>query len=153
MQKPKFIQKMIDKNNERKLNKPTYKIEDLYVGEIIYITDIEFVPGPTLLRSGHKYSYKHIKRFAIFYHDPFSNYLHIVSNHELDTSLHCRVPNKYVIHYDSLNKLEDVMQPYMLKHNLKPSSKLSINDIKEIERIYNEHHFPDQKHDDLFWGI
>ena len=150
MQKPKFIQKMIDKNNERKLNKPKYKIENLYVSEIIYITDIQPYVGPTFLQSGDKIRFRHIKRVAIFYHDPFGDYLHINSNHELKLDLHCHHPHKYAVRERTLTKFEDIAQTYMLKHNLKPSSKLSINEIKEFERVNNEHHFPEQKSHELF---
>ena len=147
MQKPKFIQKMIDRKIERSLDKPKYAIKDLCVGEIIYVTNVEYYVGPTFLQSGIKTKFKRIKRFAIFYHDPCHNYLHINSNHTLDSDRHCRTSGQYVVLYDSLRDFDKSMQRYMIKNNLKSTSKLSINEIKEIERIVNENLYPTQEHD------
>ena len=142
---------MINKNNERKLNKPKYKIENLHIGKIIYILKLEDYNGPTWLTSGTKYTYKNIKRFAIFYEKPYeSQYIHVGTNQPLDLDCHCCYPGQYVIQYDSLRDFKNAMQRYMIKNNLKKSSKLSINEIKKIEKICNEQLYPNQKQHDLF---
>jgi len=151
MQKPKFIQYMINKNNEQKLNRPKYKIEDLRIGNIIYLLKLEYYNGPTLLTSGTKYTFKNIKPFAIFYQNPYaSEYIHIGTHQPLDLDIHCGQPGKYVIQYDSIKEFKDVMLRYMIKNNLKKSSKLSINEIKEIEKLCNEYLYPNQKQHDIF---
>jgi len=151
MEKPKFIQYMIDKNNERKSNKPKYKIEDLRIGKIIYITKLEYYVGSSILDSGMKYRFKNIKPFAIFYQKPFeSQYIHIGTNQPLDFDYYCCTTGKYVIQHDSIKEFKDVMLRYMIKNNLKKSSKLSINEIKEIEKLCNEYLYPNQKQLDIF---
>lgn len=152
MNKPRLIERMAQRRKERKINKPRYKIEDLHVGEIIYITDKEFVNGSTFWQCGYKRTYKHIKTFAIFKHDYLdgADYFHVVTNHPLRLSLYSEV-GEYAVNYDSLKDFNKYMQRYMIANNLKSTSKLSINDIKELEDYVNEKLSPEQEKDELFY--
>lgn len=152
MKKLRLIERMIQKHEERKLNKPRYKIEDLYVGEIIFIANKKFEMGSCFWASGYRFKFKHIKPFAIFKHTCWdSDYLHIVSNHKLQQrGLETEI-GEYVINDDSLKKFDKFMQRYMIANNLKKTSKLSINDIKELEDYVNQELYPEQAKDELFY--
>ena len=39
MNKPRLIERITQQREERRLNKPRYKIKDLYCSEIIYVYD------------------------------------------------------------------------------------------------------------------
>lgn len=152
MNKPRLIEHMAQRREERKLNKPRYKIEDLHVGEIIYITNKKFEMGSSFLTSGHRFKFKRIKPFAIFKHTYFDpNYLHIVSTHKLRQLDLISEIGEYVVRDNSLKKFDKYMQRYMLANNLKSTSKLSINDIKELEDYVNEKLYPEQEKDELFY--
>lgn len=151
MNKPRLIERMAQKREERRLSKPRYKIEDLYVGKIIYITNIEFISGPTFLQSGIKTKYKTVKPFAIFKHTCFdSSYLHLMTNHPLRSSTLAEI-GEYTVFYDSLKEFDKCMQRYMIANNLKKTSKLSIKDIKDLENYVNEKLYPEQEKDKLFY--
>ena len=150
MNKPRLIEYMAQKREERHLNKPRYKIEDLYVGEIIYIVNTEFVSGPTFWQSGTKTTYKHIKPFAIFSRTCWEHdYLHILTNHPFRQSFHAEI-GEYAVNHNTLKEFDKCMQRYMIANNLKSTSKLSINDIKELEDYVNEKLYPEHKKDKLF---
>lgn len=152
MSKPKLIQKMIQKHNERQNNKPKYKIEDLYVGEIIYIIDKKFETGSCFLTSGYRFKFKYIKSFAIFKHTCWDNdYLHILTNHPLATRSLSSEIGEYAVNYDTLKDFDKYMQRYMISNNLKKTSKLSINEIKELENYVNQKLYPEQEKDELFY--
>ncbi len=152
MNRPRIIERMTQRREEKQINKPRYKIEDLYVGEIIFVTNKKFEMGSCFWTSGYRYKVKHIKPFAIFKHTCWDhNYLHIVSNHELrELSLIGEI-GEYVVNDDSLKKFDKFMQRYMIANNLKSNSKLSINDIKELEDYVNEKLYPEQEKDELFY--
>lgn len=99
-----------------------------------------------------KKTYKHIKTFAIFKHDYLdgADYFHVVTNHPLRLSLYSEV-GEYAVNYDSLKDFDKYMQRYMIENNLKSTSKLSINDIKELEEAVNKELYPEHKKDELFY--
>ena len=153
MNKPRLIKRMAEKREEKLLNKPRYKIEDLYVGEIIYITGKKFEMGYSFLTSGYQFKFKHIKPFAIFKHSYLDKdyYLHVTSNHKLRQSSLTTEIGEYVVHNDTLKEFDKYMQRYMIANNLKKTSKLSINEIKELEEYVNEKLYPEQEKDELFY--
>ena len=132
-------------------NLPRYKIEDLHVGKIIYIQKKAYSGQSRLsetllgymLSMQYEYTYKQIKPFAIFRHRSghAENYLHIVSNHELRAKYNAH-EGEYAVLHTSLEDFDRAMQEYMIKNNLKKSSRLSVNQIKELEKfikkMYNE---------------
>lgn len=154
MNKPNFIEKIIQRHNEKELNMPRYKIEDLYVGKIIYIQSEKFYSEPThsIFDSGTCITFQNIKKFAIFYNPgPWIDDIHVVTNNTLKTSLWAK-PGEYCIHYDSMMKFDKALQRFMIENRLNRNSMLSIKQITEIENNVNELNFPDQRKDDLFWG-
>ena len=148
MRNPQFINNIIQKYRQHKDNRPKYKIEDLYIGEIIYIIDSQFVIGSSLLDSGTKHTYKIIKDFAIFEKDDNDNYIHILSGKSLLLSIRAD-KDEYAINYSSIKNFGKLMQSYMIKKHLTDSSKLSINKIKEIEKEVNIRINPNKKRDDI----
>lgn len=151
MNKPRIIECITQKFEERKLDKPRYKIEDLCVGKIIYITNIKFIAGPTYLQSGIKTTYKTVKPFAIFKHTCLdSSYLHLMTNHPLRSSTLAEI-GEYTVFCDSLKEFDKCMQRYMIANNLKKTSKLSIKDIKDLEDYVNQKLYPEQEKDKLFY--
>ena len=152
MNKPNFIEKIIQRHNEKELNIPRYKIEDLYVGKIIYIQSEKFYSGPThsIFDSGTCITFQNIKKFAIFYNPgPWIDDIHVVTNHTLKTSLWAK-PGEYCIHYDSMMKFDKALQRFMIENGLNRNSMLSIKQITEIENNVNELNFPDQNQNQLF---
>ena len=152
MNKPNFIEKIIQRHNEKELNIPRYKIEDLYVGKIIYIHAERFYSGPThsIFDSGTCITFQNIKKFAIFYNPgPWIDDIHVVTNHTLKTSLWAK-PGEYCIHYDSMIKFDKALQRFMIDNGLNRNSMLSIKQITEIENNVNELNFPDQNQNQLF---
>ena len=148
------IERTREKQRELYINKPRYKIEDLYVGKIIYIQSEKFYSGPThsIFDSGTWITFKNIKKFAIFYNPgPWIDDIHVVTNHTLKTSLWAK-PGEYCIHYDSMMKFDKALQRFMIENRLNRNSMLSIKQITELENNVNELNFPDQRKDDLFWG-
>lgn len=157
MSRPRLIEHMAQKREVRKLNKPRYKIENLYCGEIVYVVDKEFHKGPTFLQCGYNRTYKHIKPFAIFYHNIYvgttdfeNDYRHVVTNHTLRQLSHSEV-GEYAVDQDTLRDFDKYLQRYMIENNLKKTSKLSINDIKELEDFVNQKLYPEQEKDELFY--
>lgn len=147
------IAERIEKQREIEANRPRYKIDDLYIGKIIYICHTEFYVGPTasIYDSGEHIQYRNIKKFAIFDNsDPYKDYVHVVTSHSLRNSLWGEA-GEYVVDYDSIKEFSRVMQGFMIKNNLTKYSLLSYNQIKEIEKQVNLQRYPEQKQDELFW--
>ena len=141
-------------------NIPRYKIEDLYVGEIIKIHNISYA-GQAFesnsllgyaLAMQHKYTYTTIKPFAIFKHNDAwdVDYLHVGTNHMLRKIYNAK-ELEYAVNEKPLKEFDRAMQQYMIEHNLKRTSKLSINQIKHIEREVNIRLNPDKKQNELFY--
>ncbi len=157
MNKPRLIERMTQRREERKLNKPRYKIENLYCGEIVYVVDKEFYKGPTFWQCGHNRTFRPIKPFAILYHNIYigtndfeNDYRHIITNHPLRLLSHSEI-GEYAVNQDTLKNFDKYMQRYMIANNLKNTSKLSINDIKELEEYVNQKLYPEQEKDKLFY--
>lgn len=153
MKKPKFIQRMIEKQEEKKFNKPRYKIDDLYVGKIIYIKSSSLFVGPnaSIYDSGERIQYRNIKQFAIFdKSDPYKDYVHVVTSQSLRDSLWGEV-GEYVVNCNSIKKFDKALQEFMIKNNLTKDSKLSLNQIKQLEDYVNKQFYPNQNTNQLFW--
>ena len=147
------IAERIEKQREMEANRPRYKIDDLYVGKIIYIKSSSLFVGPnaSIYDSGERIQYRNIKQFAIFdKSDPYKDYVHVVTSQSLRDSLWGEA-GEYVVDYDSIKEFSRAMQGFMIKNNLTKYSLLSYNQIKEIEKQVNLQRYPEQKQDELFW--
>ena len=152
MNKPRLIERITQQREERRLNKPKYKIANLYCSEIIYVYNTEFYRGSSIWNSKTRYSYKVIKPFAIFHHTDFNeDYLHVKTNFTLRPSHCCNKPGEYFINHKAIKDFDKYMQRYMIANNLKTTSKLSINDIKELEEAINKELYPKQEKDEVFY--
>ncbi len=145
--------KLREKRLEKEANKPRYKINNLYVGEIIYIQSQEYFVGPnsSIWDSGIRNKYYIIKKFAIFDKaDAWKDYIHIGTNHSLRTDIWAK-SGEYCICNNSLREFDKAMQSFMIANKLTKDSNLSINQIKEIETGINEKFYPNQNQNQLFW--
>ena len=124
---------------EKIMNKPEFRLCDLYVGEIVFYKKCENV-GLGIV----DHRYREVKKFAFFYKIDYEKYRHIVSNQEL-----CELGsyNSIIGDYAVLNvrKFEEAFPLFMRKHNLKPNSKVSFNFIRNNEKDMNTELAPDQK--------
>ena len=161
MNKPKFIEKMIQLHNEKELNKPMYRLEDLYPLQIVKVQDREYngLPRPICyiprceLPSLYRHTYTIIKPFALFKpNDANTAFIHIISNHQLTEVPYTRRYEYAVASCEQLEDIEELTQQYLAINNLNKSSKLSVNQIKELERSINKKLAPDQTVTELFWG-
>lgn len=117
MNKPNFIEKIIQRHNEKELNMPKYKIEDLLVATI---------NKPTAK------GYLVIRDFAICVEEKSSN-IFSPNLQPLNTN---GLPQYYPL--TNIHYLEVVIPNYMQQNNLNPNSKLSLNQILEIEKELNK---------------
>ena len=141
-------------------NIPRYKIEDLYVGEIIQILNRRYVGQSStsssligyMLAMQYEYTYANIKPFAIFKHNDAwdEEYIHVGTNHPLRNIYNAK-ELEYAVLDKTLKEFDRAMQQYMIEHNLKKTSKLSINQIKVFERVVNIRLNPEQNQDKLFY--
>lgn len=117
MKKPNFIEKIIQRHNEKELNMPRYKIDDLLVATI---------NQPTAK------GYLVIRDFAICVEEKSSN-IFSPNLQPLNTN---GLPQHYPL--TNIHYLEVVIPNYMQQNNLNPNSKLSLNQILEIEKELNK---------------
>ncbi len=117
MNKPNFIEKIIQRHNEKELNMPRYKIEDLLVATI---------NKPTAK------GYLVIRDFAICVEEKSSN-IFSPNLQPLNTN---GLPGYYPL--TNIHYLEVVIPNYMKQNNLTPCSKLSLKQIIEIEKELNK---------------
>ena len=152
MNKSRLIERMAQRREERKCNKPRYKIENLYCSEIIYVYATGFYESSNPQDIGTRYLHKVIKPFAIFHHTGFDeDYLHIKTRLALRPSYCCNNPGEYFINHKTIKDFDKCMQRYMISNNLKKTSKLSINEIKNLEDYVNQELYPEHKKDELFY--
>ena len=121
MRNTKFIKRMLENRNKKELNKPKYKISDLYIGQLVLLKDATFVNNDIISNQCDI-----IKEFAIFYYDGIE-YTHISSNAQ------------------HLKELNPLLVPFgeLAVHNLKPLKTYVINlgysaDEKVSKRFINE---------------
>lgn len=151
MEKAKLIEKIKEKQKERLANKPMYPIDSLYVGEIIKIHHVEPYWGKSIFDSGEKFNYTVVKKFAIFKQVNFSTYLHIATNFALDTTARSLEVGEYVINERSKKEFAKKLQIYMLNKGYNKNTKLSLNEIKEIEYAVNKELYTIMPQDEAFW--
>ena len=116
MKKFKFIEKMIQKHNEKQAVKPKYAIEDLYIG----------LAGQPLGR-------------GLICQRPLRNYTFCAysSKYKCFRAINEKgLPYNYII--KSAIPYEQFLREKMDEENVDPNTKLSINDIKEAEYKYNK---------------
>ncbi|MFQ6723754.1 MAG: hypothetical protein ACLRFE_00275 [Clostridia bacterium] len=126
MRKPKLIEKRIKDRQSKELDKPQYKIKDLYTANEVMM--------PLGEHSINKYF--PIKDFAICRLCPCCNEYRVINDSTL--------PNVYIckeVHPFSLT-----MAKYMEDNNLNENSKLSFRQIQQIEHLYTK----DQQHMIIF---
>ena len=125
------IKSLIEKHTQHKIEteyiKPIYKIENLYVGEIVFLQERKF-EGFGIWTTHSNF----IKRFAIFTKDNYNTYTHIQSGQKLKdvTSIEAFIGD-YAVHIVAPFKQEfaTVMRECLHTAN----HKFSKNEIIEIE--------------------
>ncbi len=140
----KLIEQHKQKQYEKIMNKPEFKLGDLLVGEIVLYKKCEKV-GP----GKYDHHYREVKKFAFFYETNSHEYCHIISGQKL-TKMgdYNSIIGDYAVH--NIRHFKEAFPLFMRKHNLKPNSKVSLRFIYENEKSMNEELAPDQKVVDLF---
>lgn len=140
----KLIEKHKQKQTEKILNKPAFRLCDLYVGEIVFYKKCEKVGTEK-----YDHHYREVKKFAFLYEIGYGKYRHIVSSQDLcELGGYNSIIGDYAVH--KVRKFEEAFPLYMRKNNLKPNSKVSLKFIYENEKSINEELAPNQKLNDLF---
>lgn len=140
----RFIQKAINKYMHHQLNKPKYKLKDLYIAEIDLLKKREM----TSLTHWVSY-YDEVKKYALFTCCGYNLFKHIKSGQKLIyiDSLSA-IEGDYVV--NNLKEVTKVCAIQMRRNNWNKNTKLSKNQIQEIETAINEKYAPNQKETDLF---
>lgn len=142
MKKTNLIKLIAQKRKEKEFKKPKYDINDLYVGEIVYITNIEWAGKGVM-----NYKYKTIKDFAIFResHDLLNaDYIHL-SDQMLNT-IGSTFQKDYAI--NNLTPLKDLFTLQIRKGTF--PKKVSKAFLVKLENELNKEYDYNQKEDDLF---
>lgn len=126
----KLTAKYQSKKQSNSQNKPKYKIQDLYIGKIVHCLSNESIGMFTVHQQ-----FNIIKENAIFLHKfwMISNFIHLKTNQEL-TVIMKNVGQDYIVQPKEFKK---VMKAFMHKHNLTEKSKLSYNQILQLEDDLN----------------
>ncbi len=140
----KLIEKYKQKQNWKILNKEVFKLDDLYVGEIVLYKKREDV---CFGKIDHHYS--EIKKHAFFYKCGHQKYRHVISGQELsELGKYGSIVGDYAVH--NLQKFEEVFPIFMRKYNLKPSSKVSLLFLIKGEENMNKEFKTIQENVELF---
>ena len=140
----KLIERFKKQAEERKRNKPEFRIGDLYVGEIVMYKNREYVGDGVF-----EHSYTIVKKYAILIETGYHKYCHIKSG-ELLTKMgaYDSTIGDYAVH--RIRKFEKASPIYMRKNKLSPLTKVSRAFIEDFENSINELLAPNQKVDELF---
>lgn len=129
---------------EKIMNKPEFRLCDLYVGEIVFYKKREDVG---LGKVDHHY--RKVKKFAFFYEIGYNKYRHIISGQELyELGSYNSIIGDYAVH--KIRPFNEVFPLFMRKHDLKSNSKVSLNFIIKNENEINAELAPEQEVIDLF---
>ena len=140
----KLVEKHKQKKLEKKLNKPEFKLDDLFVGEIVLYKDRKNIGFGTV---DHHYSIA--KKFAFLTEFRYCKYCHIKSKQILvEMGAYESIIGDYAVH--NIKKFQEAFPLYMRKNNLTPSSKVSLKFIIDHEDEMNNQLDPDQKVIDMF---
>ena len=140
----KLLDRYREKKNEKILNKEIFKLDELYVGEIVLYKKCEDIGLGEV-----EHIYREIKKFAFFYECDYKKYRHIISGQELYVlGDYKSIIGDYAVH--NLRKFEEVFPRFIRKHNLTLSSKVSLLFLIQGEENMNKELAPNQKSDELF---
>ncbi len=140
----RIIEERRVKKQEKLRNKPTYKLDDLYVGEIVIYKQVKNVG---LGKRNHYYDI--IKKVGILSYVGYEQYHHIKSGQDLyELGEYKSIVGDYAV--NNLRKFEKACPIYMRKNNFTPSTKVSLAFIEEFEDIINQQIAPDLEVDELF---
>lgn len=124
----RLVSNLREKKEEKEKLKPKYFINQLYVGELIYLEDKKFA-GPKM-----DYTYRVKKKFVILTLESFATFRHIKSNQIIRSTL--MAPAKdFAIHNDK--KIYECCPMLLRKLDLDEHSKISYNLISTIEDYLN----------------
>lgn len=137
-----MFKKLLDRF-KKKPKEETFKIKDLYVGEIVFLVDKKFI------RRSIDYEYQTVKKGVFLTEIGYGKYSHIKSGQKLIemNTLDSKVGDYAVF---DLKKFEDQHPIYMRKANLTPEDKFTKSFICEIEDTYQKKYAPNHKVDELF---
>jgi len=143
-----MLKKLIEKHKQTKAikeyRKPTYKLGDLYIGEIVLYKKCKNVG---LGKVDHYYEI--VKKFAFLIETGYQKYCHIKSGQTLiEMGGYHSVEGDFAVH--RVRKFEKASPIYMRKNNLSSSHKVSKEFIVRYEEEMNKILAPEQIVDELF---
>ena len=124
----KLIARYRDKKLEKELNKPKYEIDQLWIGELIYLEDKKHL-GPR-----NYYTYRVKKKYVLLTLDGFASYRHIKTGCIIRSSLMAPIGD-FAIHNDI--KLNEHCPILLRKLYLDAKSKISYNMVSALEESLN----------------
>lgn len=144
MNKPKFIQELIQKYKDYKYTKPRYRIKNLYIGKIVILNERKFI-GLGVWDS----LYNPVKEFAVFYKKDDYTYVHIKSGLLLKkvTDIDAVIGNYAVT---NIKPFKEIFTIGMRDLNQSENSKLSRSLIDTLETDANNHLAPNQNVPPIF---
>ena len=142
MKQLKLLQEIMEKHKQREYNKPKYKIEDLYVGDIVLLEDFDFKDMITT-----RYYFKPIKEYAIFKWEKHNKYTHIKSGQGLHLITKAEL-NDYAI--NNIVPLNSAFVRVLREHHIAPGSKISLALINRLEDELNKKFNPKQTTTNIF---
>ena len=143
MKTTNFIQQLIAHNQFRKEQNSKYKIEDLYIGQIISFDKNKYSDAIK-----QRLYYKEIKAFAIFYKKDENSYVHIKSGHELISWDSANIEGDYSIRH--LIPFGNFYAIASQSSNVDEKTKLTKSYIEKLETDANKKFAPKQQSTDLF---
>ena len=143
-----MLRKLIEKHKQTKAikqyRKPTYKLGDLYIGEIVLYKYRENVDFGII-----DHHYEMVKKFGFFIKIGYEKYRHIISGQELfEIDGHQSTVGDFTV--NRVRKFEKASPIYMRKNNLSSSDKTSKAFIEKYEQEMNKILAPEQVVDELF---
>ncbi len=142
--KSRLMQKLTDKINNYNYTRPKYRLDELYIGQIVLLKKRKYFN----LLTWDSY-YTEIKKFAIFTDVHKDMYKHIKSGQKIES-----LDSIYAIEGDyAINNIHQFTHAFAIKirtNNWKASTKLSQKQIEELETQINQELYPNQKENSLF---
>jgi len=140
----KLIKNYQQRKQEKLINKPIFKIGDLFVSEIVLYKKREHIgPGEYL------HHYKEIKKLAFFYLCDYDKYRHIISGQDLRElgSYYSSIGDYAIL---EPKKFQEAFPIFMRRNKFDESTKVSLQFIINNEESLNKELDPNQKVNEIF---
>lgn len=140
--------------NKAKANKPKYRIEDLYIGEIVCDEYEKLTPDKESKQISRECYERNIKAYAILHCPHLNNsspnrFLHIYTDQQI-SSQHSS-PSIKEFKVTNVKPFDVVMKNFMKEYSMTGKTRLSLNQIISLEDFINKVCTTDLQPNDLSW--